>query len=108
MTTSTCEEIKELNLSYLLLAQRMLREDKPGAMLRLGISDEEVADILTGLSISQVMRLAGTSHLMCGFRFDESMVWKLMVDHGKHQSATSMHAAILMADTNRQLASINA
>lgn len=101
MSTSTCEEIKELNLSYLLLAQRMLREDKNGAMLRLGIHDEEVANILIDLSISQIMRLAATSHLMCGFRFDEGLVWKLMVDHGKHEAATSMHAAILMADSGR-------
>lgn len=31
-------EIRELNMSYLLLAQRMLREDRDTGMFRLGIS----------------------------------------------------------------------
>lgn len=95
------EEIKELNLSYLLLAQRLLRTDKADAMLRLGIADEQVADTLIDLGISQIMKIAASSHLLCGFRFDENLIWKLMSNHGVHEATTSMHAAILMADQSR-------
>ena len=39
MSQSTIQdEIRELNLAYLMLAQHMLREDRESAMLRLGIN----------------------------------------------------------------------
>ncbi len=43
MTTSntgTLEEIREVNLSYLLLAQRLLQEDRVSAMYQLGLSEQ--------------------------------------------------------------------
>ncbi len=33
------ESIREINLSYLMLAQRLLREDRPAGMFRLGLSE---------------------------------------------------------------------
>ena len=41
--TRLLDEIRETNLSYLLLAQQLIREDRAEATFRLGIS-EEVAD----------------------------------------------------------------
>src|SRR3546814_6225145 len=49
-----------VNLSYLLLAQRMLRDDYAASMFRLGFSNE-VADILMRLSPAQLVKLAGRS-----------------------------------------------
>ena len=43
--TEMTKEIADLNLTYMLLAQKLLREDKAAAMLRLGISNE-MADLL--------------------------------------------------------------
>ena len=44
MNTNTMhDEIRELNLAYLMLAQQMLRDDRAAAIYRLGIG-EEVAD----------------------------------------------------------------
>ena len=37
---SLLNEIREANLSYLLLAQRMIREDRAQALFRLGISEQ--------------------------------------------------------------------
>ena len=37
-SSDTLNEIKEVNLSYLLLAQRLVREDKATGMFRMGIS----------------------------------------------------------------------
>jgi flagellar transcriptional activator FlhD len=48
---SASKEIADLNLTYLLLAQKLLREDKASAMLRLGLS-AEMADLLIGMSLA--------------------------------------------------------
>jgi len=90
------DEIRETNLSYLLLAQQLIREDRAEALIRLGIS-EEVADLVDQLSTSQVMRIASSNMLMCRFRFDDQIVWNLLTSHTKDRSAQGMHASILMA-----------
>ena len=46
------EEIREANLTYLMLAQNMIREDKPQAMYRLGVS-EDVASVIESLTPAQ-------------------------------------------------------
>ena len=46
-SSETLDSIREINLSYIMLAQRMLREDKPIGMFRLGLSSE-LADLLAG------------------------------------------------------------
>ena len=45
MKTEAHEEIKELNLAYLMLAQQLIRQDRAGAIYRLGISDD-IADLI--------------------------------------------------------------
>jgi len=90
------EEIREANLSYLLLAQQLIREDRPEALFRLGIS-EEVADVISSLTTAQVLRIASSNMLMCRFRFDDEVVWNLLTSHSKEKSISGMHAAILMA-----------
>lgn len=50
----TYNDIKEVNLAYLMLAQSMVRADREGAIFRLGIS-EEVAKDLDRLTPGQVL-----------------------------------------------------
>jgi len=45
------EEVREVNLAYLVLAQHMIRADKAQAMYRLGVS-EEVAEVIDQLTPS--------------------------------------------------------
>lgn len=95
------QEVRETNLSYMLLAQQMLREDRAQAIYRLGIS-EEVAGIIESLSMAQILKLAAQNMLMCRFRFDDEMVWGLLSSHSKENSVPKgMHASILMS---RQMA----
>lgn len=92
-------EIREANLSYLILAQRMIREDRAQALFRLGVS-EEIATILEALTPGQMLKVASGSMLMCRFRFDDAMVWNLLTDHGRAEggeNASRLHASILMA-----------
>lgn len=89
-------EIKEVNLSYLLLVQRLLREDKATGMFRLGVS-AEVADVLASLSLSQTVKLAASNQLLCRFRFDDHAILSSLTHSGKSGSASGSHAAILLA-----------
>ena len=89
-------EIGEVNLSYLLLAQRLLRDDRATAMFRLGLS-KELADLLGNLSLSQVIKLAASSSLLCRFRFDDHTILSALTHEGKDNSLQQAHAAILLA-----------
>ena len=59
--SSDLGSIRELNLSYLMLAQRMWLEDRSVAMFRLGLSPE-VATILSNLTLAQVIKLSGRTN----------------------------------------------
>lgn len=53
-----------------MLAQRMLRENYAAGMFRLGF-DSDVADIVMRLSPAQLVKLAGSSSLICKFRLND-------------------------------------
>ncbi|MEQ5840289.1 flagellar transcriptional activator FlhD [Paraburkholderia acidicola] len=89
-------EIREVNLSYLLLAQRLLREDKQTGMFRMGISDQ-LADVLASLSLAQTVKLAASNQVLCRFRFDDHAILTSLADKGKTSAVAQAHSAILMA-----------
>jgi flagellar transcriptional activator FlhD len=94
------DEIREANMTYLILAQRMIRDDRDEALFRLGVS-AEVAEILADLTPGQMMKIAAMNTLMCRFRFDDQMIWNLLTSHSKDRathSVAGVHAAILMAN----------
>lgn len=90
------DEIRELNLAYLMLAQKMLREDRETAMFRLGVGDA-VADLLIGLSAARLVRMAGCQMLLPAFRFDDAMLASLLAGEGRDAASSSIHAAIVAA-----------
>jgi flagellar transcriptional activator FlhD len=90
------EEIREANLAYLMLAQHMIRADRPQALYRLGLS-EEVANLIGNLTPGQIMKIAAGNMLMCRFRFDDEIVWNLLTTNGKVDNTNGLHANILMA-----------
>jgi len=55
-------EIREANMTYLMLAQTLIRQDKAEALFRLGMS-EEAADLIGALSPAQIMRIASRQHV---------------------------------------------
>ena len=97
----TLSEIKEANLTYLMLAQSLIRADKAQALFRLGIS-EESADLIGSLSPAQVMKLASGNMLLCRFRADDDMVWNLLTNHNvpgrtANEATARLHANIVMS-----------
>lgn len=89
-------EIREVNLSYLMLAQQMLREDKDMAAFRLGLS-MEVAELLESLSPAQVLKLAQSGMLLSRFRLDDGTILDMLANYTKDRALAHSHAAILMA-----------
>lgn len=90
------QEIRDANLSYLMLAQQMIRADKPMAIYRLGVS-HDIADLIEGLSTAQILKLASTSMMLARFRFDDSAILGMLASPGKDSVLSQAHAAILMA-----------
>lgn len=93
-------DIREANLTYLMLAQNVIRQDKAEALFRLGIS-EESADMISTLSPAQIFKIASSPMLLCRFRVDDDMVWNLLTNHTvskvDNDATTKLHASILMA-----------
>lgn len=93
-------EIREANLSYLMLAQNLIRKDRAEALYRLGLT-EEAADLLGMLTPAQLLKIASTNMLLCRFRVDDDMVWSLLTSHNvkkvDNSTTTQLHASILMA-----------
>ena len=84
-------EIREANLTYLMLAQ---------TVFRLGLN-EESCDLLGALSSAQVLKLASRNTLLASFRADDEMVWSLLTNHSSNKignaATNTLHANILMA-----------
>lgn len=89
-------EIRDANLSYLMLAQHMIRSDKPAAIYRLGVS-QDLADLLESLSTAQILKLASGSMMLARFRFDDTAILGMLSSHSKDTILSQTHAAILMA-----------
>ena len=99
-------EIRETNLSYLMLAQTLIRNDREQALFRLGLS-EAAADRLASLSPAQLMKVASSNTLVCRMRVDDDLVWNLLTNHGKaaaNHAVSRLHASILMAGRHQEAA----
>ena len=101
-------EIREANLSYLMLAQNLIRADREQALFRLGIS-EDTATILAQLSPAQILKIASGSTLLCQFRMNDDLVWGLLTSHGRpgaaaNEGVSRLHASILMAGRHQEAA----
>ena len=99
-TDQLLTEIRDANLTYLMLAQTLIRQDKAEAVFRLGLN-EEACDILGALSAAQVLKLASRNTLLCSFRVDDELVWSLLTNHSSNkignEATNTLHANILMA-----------
>ncbi|TWO81742.1 flagellar transcriptional regulator FlhD [Denitratisoma oestradiolicum] len=95
-STDTHNDIKEVNLAYLMLAQSMVRSDRESAIFRLGIS-QEIADILDHLTPGQILKMASSDMLLCSFRFEDTLLLNLLANHERERGVGHIHAAILAA-----------
>ena len=92
-TEQMLAEIRDANLGFLVLAQKLIAMDKAEALCALGLS-EESADLIGGLSSHQVARLASGNTLLQRFRMDDDVVFGLLTSQ-KAPARTGGLAALL-------------
>ncbi|MBI3367555.1 MAG: flagellar transcriptional regulator FlhD [Burkholderiales bacterium] len=105
-TDQILAEIREANLSYMMLAQSLIRVDREQALFRLGVS-EETATLIATLTPAQMMKMASGNTLLCKMRCDDDLVWGLLTSHGKaaaNDGVSRLHASILMAGRHQEAA----
>ena len=90
------EGIRDINLTYLMLAQQMIKQDKSAAIFRLGLN-QELVELIGGLTPAQIIKMASCNMLLCSFRFDENILLNMVTDYSKSRMMAQMHAAILMS-----------
>lgn len=95
-TSELLKHIYDINLSYLLLAQRLISQDKASAMFRLGIN-EEMATMLGGLTLPQMVKLAETNQLVCQFRFDSPQTITRLTQDSRVDDLQQIHTGILLS-----------
>lgn len=89
-------EIEDINLTYLMLAQRLLREDYATARFRLKL-DDSMAGVLTSLSVKQLSQLARTNQFLFRLCFDNGEQVAKVIGKKREQGLNQTHAALLMA-----------
>ncbi|HEY6612109.1 MAG TPA: flagellar transcriptional regulator FlhD [Pseudomonas sp.] len=90
------DDIQELNLSYLLLAQKLLREDPVTAMFRLKLNPQ-TADLVAALSPKQLVQLSRTRQLLCRMVLDDAEQLARLTQGQREQGLGRIHAALLMS-----------
>lgn len=92
----TMAEIRDANLSYLMLAQQMIRTDMPSAIFRLGVSSA-VANLLESLSNAQLLKLASSPMMLARFRFQDSAILSMLTNYNRDRELNNAQAVVLMA-----------
>ncbi|MFJ2975123.1 flagellar transcriptional regulator FlhD [Kluyvera sp. NPDC087067] len=95
-TSELLKHIYDINLSYLLLAQRLIGQDKASAMFRLGIN-EDMAKVLGELTLPQMVKLAETNQLVCQFRFDNAQTITRLTQESRVDDLQQIHTGILLS-----------
>jgi flagellar transcriptional activator FlhD len=96
--SQTLDSIRELNLSFLVLAQRLLNEEGEAAQARLGMS-AEMAQTLVKLSPAQTVKLASSSQVLCFFRLggDALLAGLAGIAERAQRTATADNASLMVA-----------
>ena len=88
--------IQDLNLSYLLLAQRLIREDKIAAGFRLGLN-ETTMDSLRDLTLPQLIKLSSTGQLISRLRIDNDAVIECLTKDSRIDALQRLHTGIILS-----------
>ncbi|MDN5842595.1 MAG: flagellar transcriptional regulator FlhD [Alcaligenaceae bacterium] len=100
---SLLNDIREVNLSYLLLAQRLLRENLAAGMFRLGF-DADVAETIIKLSPAQIIRLASSSSVLCAFRLNDGELLATLTHDVLGGVLQQAHSTILLSQRDTVVA----
>lgn len=93
-------EIKDFNLTYLLIAQRLINDDPEGALLRLNISSE-TAEFFRKLTSKQMNMLASSSQLIVNPCFSDEGRLQAILDNPRERGLTETHVSIMLASASK-------
>ncbi|MCX7945856.1 MAG: flagellar transcriptional regulator FlhD [Hydrogenophilus sp.] len=99
------DEIRELNLQFLILAQRMAQANLETAAVKLGIDEESLEWLLT-VPPAKLVRLAQGAMLVPQFRISGELLRQLAGEGGRDEAAAQLHALILAHAPGRKKARI--
>ena len=97
------DDVRDLNLSYLILMQRLINTDRELAMFRLKI-DEEMADLLSEIPVADLAKLARCNQLLCHFSLDNAEQLFSLINAPRDDDMRRLHAAILLSSQNKRKA----
>lgn len=89
-------DIRDANLSYLMVAQQLVRADRVSAIFRLGV-DGKIVDLFDDLSPIQMVKLASNNILLARLRLDDASILGMLTNPSKERRLANAHASILMA-----------
>ncbi|XTZ39327.1 flagellar transcriptional regulator FlhD [Salmonella enterica] len=92
----TIQCIRDMNLSYLLLAQRLIQQDKFAAAVRLGLNESTV-DILKDLTLPQLIKLSSTGQLICQLRIDNEIVKDYLTKDPRMDALHRIHNGMVLS-----------
>jgi len=90
------QSIHDINLSYLLLAQQIIRHDKFAAGFRLGLSPETI-ETLKDLSLPRLIKLAATNQFICQLRVDDEVVIENLTKDSRIEALQQIHTGIILS-----------
>lgn|SRR5690554_2101623 len=89
----TISELQELNLSYLLLVQKLIVEDRDTAIFRLKI-DAELAELIAEMSVRELTALARQSHSLLQPNFGDVNQLKAILTNKRDTGMQATHLAM--------------
>ncbi|MES1938657.1 Flagellar transcriptional activator (FlhD) [Salinisphaera sp. T5B8] len=95
------DDVRDLNLSYLILMQRLINTDRELAMFRLKI-DEDMADLLSQIPVADLAKLARCNQLLCHFSLDSADQLFALIDAPRDDDMRRLHAGILLSSQNKR------
>lgn len=93
------EEIQELNMVFLMLAQRLISEDRYAAIAQMDIDDEQ-CDAIERLSMSNIVTLSKHNQFLFSFNLSPDEIARA-VTMGRGSSAMTNSAHLSMALLNK-------
>ena len=94
--TDTLNLIQEQNLSYLLLAQKLLQEDKQMGMFRLHF-DESMANFILSLATGQLLELSSSGQLITQFSIKNHEQVMRVLSNDRSKGLRQMHTSLMLA-----------
>lgn len=90
------KNIHNINLSYLLLAQRLIRDDRLAAGFQLSLNDHTI-EILKDLSLPQLIKLASIGQVICRLRVDNEAVIDCLTKDSRIDALQRIHTGIILS-----------